>query len=135
MSLKYVTASELAALLRDADRDRNRTVVLDVRDDDFNDLGHIRGAVNIQAWDLLSSGEAIDSFVQQHLRRATTDRLVVHCYLSMQRGPSVAGRVQERLAQLDSTELIEASDVFVLKKGFKAFFGAYKSEGDLVQLA
>lgn len=130
MSLKYVTAGELANLLRGADRDR--TVVLDVRDDDFNDLGHIRGAVNVQAWDLLSSGEAIDNFLQQHLRRATTDRLVVHCYLSMQRGPSVAGRVQERLAQLDSTELIQASDVFVLRKGFRGFFGSFKSEDDLV---
>ena len=38
--MQYTTANELADILRRADG--SRTIVLDVRDDDFHDLGHVR---------------------------------------------------------------------------------------------
>ena len=127
--LSYVTAEELADYLR---REKPSTVVLDVRDDDFADLGHIRGAVNISAWELLSTGSALDKFIGAHLRRAETRRVVVHCYLSMQRGPSVASRLKERLQQLDDPALLAPADVLILRKGFRAFFSEFKNDEDLV---
>ena len=127
--LAYVTAEELVAYLR---TDREGTVVLDVRDSDFNDLGHIAGCLNLSAWLLLSGGGTLDHFIQTHLRRSRTRRVVVHCFLSMQRGPSVAHRLVERLQQLEDPLLLSPDDVYILKRGFRAFYSAFKSEKDLV---
>lgn len=86
----------------------------------------------MSAWDLLSDGEAMDDFIETHLHRSRTDRCVVHCYLSMQRGPSVASRMIERLAQLDNPELIDPSNVTVLSKGFRGFWAIFRDDEDLV---
>lgn len=131
-SLSYLTPEELVAHLR---TDREGTIVLDVRDSDFEELGHVKGCVNVEAWDLLSSGgTALDDFIKTHLRRSRTRRVVVHCFLSMQRGPSVAHRLKERLQQLEDPldPLLNPEDVFILKQGFRAFFSAFKGEEDLV---
>ena len=129
--LEYLTGDQLAAYLR---TDREGTVVLDVRDADFGELGHVKGCVNLGAWDLLSNGTSLDEFITSHLRRSRTRRVVVHCYLSMQRGPTVAHRLRQRLQQLEDSldPLLDPQDVYVLKKGFRAFFSAFKGEEDLV---
>jgi rhodanese-related sulfurtransferase len=125
----YKSASEVAALLR---MDRT-TKILDVRDDDYRDSeGHIRGAVNVPVWDLVQSTGALDEFVHAHLKRCTTSRVVVHCYLSQQRGPLAAARIAERLSQLDSPELIGPEDVFILKQGWRKFWALYRDDEDLV---
>jgi rhodanese-related sulfurtransferase len=130
-SLQSLSAPDLADLLR-REGERHRTRVLDVRDDDFADLGHIVGAVNIPCWDLIHSNETMDTFLFANLKRAETHRCIVHCWLSQQRGPTVAARIKQRLSQLDSPELIDPENVFVLQQGFRRFWGLYSNDSDLV---
>lgn len=132
-TVEYITGDELAAHLR---TDRDGTVVLDVRDEDFNELGHVAGCVHIDAWEILGdpNGTALEEFIRSYLRRSRTRRVVVHCYLSMQRGPAVAHRLRKRLEELEDQgdPLLSPADVYVLKRGFRAFFTAFKGEEDLV---
>ena len=96
MSISYLQPDALVELLKDPHRQCS-VVVLDVRDDDFEG-GHVRGCINIPAYDF--RGEAIDRFIENHLCDCV-EMCVVHCYLSQQRGPLCARRLAERLLQLE----------------------------------
>lgn len=130
----------------DVSPSRRLTRILDVRDDDFAG-GHIRGCINIPCWDLLSPqpahlstavgtsdcSNALDKFIDMYCMRDTTERIVCHCYLSQQRGPMAARRLQERLEQLQDTgRYIDPCDVYVLKHGWRRFVRLYGNDQDLV---
>lgn len=67
---------------------RDDVLVLDVRDDDYPG-GHIVGCVNIPSH--LLQSQTLDQFITEHLIQGVTT-VVVHCYLSQQRGPLCARR-------------------------------------------
>lgn len=87
--LNFLQPVEVKAILLDPQR-RSKTLILDVRDEDFGDYGHIRGCVNVPSYQLTTQ-EELDSFIHRHLTQPV-DTVIVHCYLSQQRGPSCARR-------------------------------------------
>jgi rhodanese-related sulfurtransferase len=97
--VQFLQPIQVKALLLDPQR-RENVLILDVRDEDFAG-GHIRAVnhLNIPSYDL-SSGDAIDEFIKQKLP-SNVDTVIVHCYLSQQRGPTAARRIHERLKQLE----------------------------------
>jgi len=93
--VQFLQPIQVKALLLDPQR-RDNILVLDVRDDDFAG-GHIKCShfLNVPSYDL-SSGAAIDEFINQRIP-STVDTVIVHCYLSQQRGPTAARRYNAHL--------------------------------------
>jgi rhodanese-related sulfurtransferase len=89
-AVQFLQPIQVKALLLDPQR-RDNILVLDVRDDDFVG-GHIAAKhfLNLPSYEL-SSGDAIDSFINQKVP-TNVDTVIVHCYLSQQRGPTAARR-------------------------------------------
>ena len=85
--MRFLQPVQVKALLEDGSR-RGSTLILDVRDEDFAG-GHIRGCVNIPSYELIKA-EEVDKFLDGI--DPVIDTLIVHCYLSQQRGPSCARR-------------------------------------------
>jgi Cdc25 family phosphatase len=88
--VKFLQPIQVKALLLDPQR-RDNILILDVRDDDFAG-GHIKCThfLNVPSYDL-STTPAIDHFIEQKIP-STVDTVIVHCYLSQQRGPTAARR-------------------------------------------
>ena len=89
--MKFLQPNEVKCLITDP-QIAESIVILDVRDDDFSD-GHIKSCVNIPCYELCSSGSRkMDDFIETHCDRSKTSMVIVHCYLSQQRGPMAATR-------------------------------------------
>lgn len=86
--VRFLQPIQVKALLEDP-HSRSRILVLDVRDEDFSG-GHIRGCINIPSYDL-SSEHNLDRFIATKLTD-DVESVIVHCYLSQQRGPTCARR-------------------------------------------
>jgi Cdc25 family phosphatase len=99
------------ALLRGPNNDR--VCVIDVRDADFEG-GHIRGAVNVVA-ETFEDNVLVDRVVSRFCRGM--DIVIVHCYLSQQRGPYCAQRLAERLEAQGCSE----PEICVMAGGWKRF--------------
>lgn len=85
VSLSFFEPTELVQLIRKDGIDENY-VILDVRDEDEYNDGHIIGAKNYPSghWaDYLFVREIIEKHVNK-------DTIVVHCFYSKQRGPTCA---------------------------------------------
>jgi rhodanese-related sulfurtransferase len=124
VQVRFLQPVEIKAMLEDPTI-RDSVLVLDVRDDDFQGAGHIRGCINIPSY-LLSTTDELDSFITRYLRRAdeTSDTppintVVVHCYLSQQRGPTTARRLAQRLAEVKDEW--STPEVVVLAHGWRRF--------------
>jgi rhodanese-related sulfurtransferase len=66
-------------------------LVVDVREDDFAG-GHITGCIHFPV-DRWGSDYELDAFIEDQLcSRSDLETVVVHCYLSQQRGPFCARR-------------------------------------------
>ena len=88
--VKFLQPVEVKALLLDPQR-RDKILILDVRDDDFTG-GHInaKNFINVPSGSL-SCGKTLDDFIKFNLL-PNIDTVIVHCYLSQQRGPTTARR-------------------------------------------
>lgn len=88
--VKFLQPIEVRALLQDPQR-RDKLLILDVRDDDFEG-GHIRANhhLNLPSYKL-SCLKTLDEFIRLDLHSGI-DTVIVHCYLSQQRGPTAARR-------------------------------------------
>ena len=88
--VKFLQPIEVKALLQDPQR-RNKLLILDVRDDDFAG-GHIRAPhhLNLPSYKL-SCAKTMDEFIRFNLHDEI-DTVIVHCFLSQQRGPTAARR-------------------------------------------
>jgi rhodanese-related sulfurtransferase len=125
VQVRFLQPVEVKAMLEDPTI-RDSVLVLDVRDDDFQGAGHIRGCINIPSY-LLSTTDELDSFITRYLRRAADetsdappiDTVVVHCYLSQQRGPTAARRLARRLAEVKDEW--STPEVVVLAHGWRRF--------------
>ena len=115
--LPTLPAQTLASML---DGDAGSVAVVDVRDDDWDENGHIVGALNCPAEDLEDDDELealIERLVPAEGGGART--VVFHCSLSQHRGPATALRFRNRLAILDDD--VAPPKVFVLDGGFERF--------------
>lgn len=131
---EFVQPEHVAALLRAHKDKQENVVVLDVRDDDFAG-GNIRGCVNIPCWELLE-GSRMDGFIDKYLLSSSGGDnvvLVVHCYLSQQRGPLAARRIVQRLDQRCGKDERSKIRVCVLAHGWRRFSQMYRDEEDLVE--
>ena len=89
-SIQFLKPIEVRALLLNPQRSSN-ILVLDVRDEDY-DGGHINATHWVNESSYKFSNEiAVDAFIDAHLQ-PTIDTVIVHCYLSQQRGPLAARR-------------------------------------------
>ncbi|GAB4821492.1 hypothetical protein N2152v2_008538 [Parachlorella kessleri] len=89
MSVTFLQPVEVRALLKGPDREK--VLVVDVRDDDFGG-GHIAGCVHFPV-NRFHSDYDLDAFIEEYIQqRQHLETVVVHCYLSQQRGPLCARR-------------------------------------------
>ena len=109
-ALNYIESGELAALLREKSAASSEAgesapiVIMDVRgEDEFSD-GHIVGATHAP-----STNWSDSAFVQQLVEQYTTTdgtkkKIVFHCAMSQQRGPTCARLFLEQLAASATVE-------------------------------
>lgn len=124
-TIRFMEPQEAKSLLLDPSMSK-RIKVLDVRDEDFAG-GNIKNCVNIPLYDFYQQG--VDHFIEEHCGE-DIHIVIVHCYLSQQRGPMAARRLSERLLQLDREGRPE---VYVLKRGWRRFVQLYGTDSDLCE--
>ncbi|KAI7842363.1 hypothetical protein COHA_004003 [Chlorella ohadii] len=110
-AVTVLAPARVKALLRGPNNDR--VCVIDVRDADFAG-GHIRGAVNVVA-ETFEDNVLVDRVVSRFCRGMEV--VIVHCYLSQQRGPYCAQRLAERLEAQGCSE----PEICVMAGGWKRF--------------
>ena len=109
-SLPYLTGHELLQIIK-----ANKSyLIIDTRDSDFNENGHIKGALNLP----LKSASRLDS----HYKVLSKFKvLVFHCALSQVRGPKAAKIYLQYL--IDNN--LETQQVFVLQDGYDGFYSRF----------
>ncbi|EFN57375.1 hypothetical protein CHLNCDRAFT_142765 [Chlorella variabilis] len=117
--------ARVKALLRGAEGGEDKVLVIDVRDSDFAG-GHIRGAVNIAA-ETFCDDNRVDELVALC---QGMDTVVLHCFLSQQRGPFCAQRLAERMEEAGGAH----PEVCVMAGGWRRFRRELKEDDyDLVE--
>ncbi|CAN0926148.1 Dual specificity phosphatase Cdc25 [Linum grandiflorum] len=112
-SISYITSTELLSL-----KDRPGLAVIDVRDDERNDDGHIAGSLHY------ASGSFSDKMPDLLQEVKGKDTLVFHCALSQVRGPKCARRLANYLDELKEETGVKT--VMVLERGFNGWEAAGK---------
>ncbi|KAJ3105756.1 hypothetical protein HDU97_007576 [Phlyctochytrium planicorne] len=124
MSAKYVDPEEVAALYKDPSLKRGVDFqVVDVRGDDFEG-GHIPGAKNIPAHELLDNMDAYADDLKK------PRKLIFHCALSQVRGPKAANAYNAYLREIAATS---DQEVLILRGGFTTWQYKYKDDETLVE--
>ena len=125
--LTYLRREQLASLLSSSS-DVDRVAVVDVRDSDHVG-GHIRSSMWIPA-------NTLDYKLPELVRTlAAKDKVVFHCALSQQRGPSAALRyARERMRLLSDEERQKMVQVVcVLEGGFNSWQAKYGEDETLTE--
>ncbi|GMH36610.1 hypothetical protein BSKO_04483 [Bryopsis sp. KO-2023] len=110
----YLEPEQVALLLQNP-VDKEKTLIVDVRDDDFSVGGHIRDCVNLPV-DCFEDDDEVDQIVKTMCPKF--DRIIFHCMMSQRRGPFCAKRMARRL---ELSDLATKPDVHILSYGFKRF--------------
>lgn len=114
-----VAPAELAALIeRSAREGAAPPLVVDVRDEDFELKGHVRGAVHLPQENFAADAD-VDALVQNFA--PAFRELVFHCGRSNTRGPTCALRFMARLDVAQLPDGVDKPRVRVLAGGFAAF--------------
>jgi rhodanese-related sulfurtransferase len=87
--------------------------------------GHIKGAINYEV-STLQDPKVLDDLVKEV---ASADKVVVHCQLSLKRGPTAAALLVERLNQLADKK----PELAVLRGGFEEFGSKFQDDPSLVE--
>ncbi|KAL9107985.1 MAG: hypothetical protein Q9227_007200 [Pyrenula ochraceoflavens] len=121
--LKYVTREELAETLQDPEESK-KIAVVDVRDDD-----HVGGHIASSLW---APYQQINPRLPELVRRLQDkQRVIFHCALSQQRGPSAAlkyARERRHLLNLKDEHGAETDggqEICVLQGGFVLWQAKY----------
>lgn len=93
-----------------------RVAVVDVRDDDYNQGGHIKGAVNFP------SANFTKTVTQLIEATGGADKVVFHCQFSQVRGPQCARYYEGKIRGIDS---FKGQEVCVLTGGFNSWYDEY----------
>jgi rhodanese-related sulfurtransferase len=114
-----VPPAELAALIERSTREGSAPpLVVDVRDEDFELKGHVRGAVHLPQENFVADAD-VDALVETFA--PAFRELVFHCGRSNTRGPSCALRFMARLDAAQLPDGVDKPRVRVLAGGFAAF--------------
>ena len=115
-----ITAENLADMLQT--RSGNEIALVDCREDDYDEGGHVRGSTNVPAEDF-DDDDNVQDLVQRICAHGGAGTVVFYCAKSQHRGPSCARRFKNQLdldASEDAQPRIEAR-VLVLDGGFDGF--------------
>jgi rhodanese-related sulfurtransferase len=116
----FISAEELAEIIRSGKTPKKDYVVVDVRDDDYAG-GNIVGCVNLPSRDFLNTVD--------QLAKETKDVPIVifHCALSQMRGPKAARvYLETRQNVLGETNATSPTKVLILRDGFTGFQAKFK---------
>jgi rhodanese-related sulfurtransferase len=114
--------------------------VIDVRDDDYNENGHITNSIHIPFHEIsttqcLSKLDFILTALIAKLPLENTTKkqadLIFHCTRSQIRGPKSASFIEKYLS---SQEKYAAVKVFVLEGGFLKWHDLFGNESGLVEI-
>ncbi|RSH93889.1 hypothetical protein EHS25_006541 [Saitozyma podzolica] len=137
-SVRYITADELAKLLKSkSTKDINDVAVVDVRDDDFVG-GNIVAAMNVPSGTFHANVQDLVKRLENgelHPRgQAWLPKVVFHCALSQQRGPKAARTYAEaRELCLTEKQREKAQQIYVLRDGFSGFQSKFRDDPELVE--
>ncbi|EPQ51067.1 Rhodanese-like protein [Gloeophyllum trabeum ATCC 11539] len=123
---KYISADELADLIKSPAVPAKDYLVVDVRDDDRAG-GHIRGAHNAPSSVFLAR---VDELVR---RTKDVPTVVFHCALSQIRGPKAARIYAETRDALQAGGEDKPHQVYVLRGGFQEFQSKFRHDPELVE--
>eukprot|EP01031_Cornospumella_fuschlensis_P037307 gene37307-45294_t len=107
------------------------TIIVDVRDDEEFEYGHIVGAKHLPS-EYWQDNRFICDFLASS---AKYDNLIFHCQMSQVRGPTCARRCAEVLSESVEQGLLDAANVpkvLILKGGFQQFGARHKDDPELV---
>lgn len=91
--------------------------VIDVRDDDYDENGHIRSAINAPSNDSFQDDEEVEELVQRYKNKKM---VVFHCMFSQVRAPFCAQRFKSRIdVMLHEHE--SRPQIRVLTGGYQSF--------------
>jgi len=124
--VKYISADELASLIKSPAVPTKDYVIVDVRDDDWVG-GNIVGAHNSPSHMFLSK---VDELVE---KTKDVPTVVFHCALSQQRGPKAARIYSEVRDALQASGADRPHQVYVLRGGYQEFHDKFKDDPQLVQ--
>jgi rhodanese-related sulfurtransferase len=79
--------------------------IIDVRNADEFNSGHIKGATNFSS-ELWDDENFVDNFLKEN---SEVNKFIVHCFMSKQRGPNCATKIL--LRQLENAKKISSSKV------------------------
>lgn len=113
MTFKRIQPQELDALISTS----NRSVVIDVRDDDYDNGGHYKGSINIPVGDILEGRKDVMEMLNHY------DPIICYCMLSQQRGPAAARSLCSAFPQ---------KKIYVVTGGFTAMLEHYGPLGQIV---
>jgi Cdc25 family phosphatase len=97
--LEYIESQTLVKII-DESTNPDDFVILDVRDLDEFGSGHIVGAKHLESTKWLSK-DFVSQVVNEH---KNTKKIIVHCFMSQQRGPTCAKLLTSHLDNLSSQE-------------------------------
>ncbi|KAM0753715.1 Rhodanese-like protein [Meredithblackwellia eburnea MCA 4105] len=152
MSYKYITAPELANLIKGGAKVGKDIAIVDVRDQDFEG-GNIPGAINAP-----SEQRTEESVTELSKKLKDVPKVVFHCALSQARGPKAARIYAQELDRqalsefYKSQEAISGSgpafspnpflprrkegdgqEVLVLRDGFTGWQSRFRNDPELVE--
>ncbi|RDB17796.1 Dual specificity phosphatase ibp1 [Hypsizygus marmoreus] len=123
--MKYITADELAGIMKSDQVPKKDFVVVDVRDDDYLG-GNVKGSLNKPSSEFLMH---VDSLVKD---TKDVPLVIFHCSLSQVRGPKAA-----RIYEETRRNILQGNDipheVAVLREGFTQFQTKFKDDPALVE--
>lgn len=95
----------------------NKSVIIDVRDDDYDTGGHFKRSINIPVGDILEGKKEVMAMLDRY------DTIVCYCMLSQQRGPAAARSLCSAFPQ---------KNIYVVTGGFTAMLEHYGPLGQIV---
>ena len=128
--LEFLQPAELQALLRDENGLDAKVAVIDVRDSDYDEGGHIPGARNVPSDSWLDVA-SVDKILCEYLDSSSpVQMLVFHCMKSQIRGPTCARMASEYFSGTTSKKVPR---VCVLYGGFCTWKRIYGGTDNVVE--
>ena len=97
--LNYIKTDALSQQLQENPAALGKELkIIDVRNENEFNSGHIKGATNLSS-ELWEDENFVDNFLKEN---SEVDKLIVHCFMSKNRGPNCAAKIL--LRQLKNEE-------------------------------
>lgn len=112
MTFKRIQPQELDALTSTG----KNSIIIDVRDDDYDVGGHFKKSINIPVGDILEGKKEVIEMLDRY------NTIICYCMLSQQRGPAAARSLCSVFPQ---------KNIYVVTGGYTAMLEYYLSLGQI----